>query len=63
MAGKGQPAAVDLQRQWRPAVDGTFNSGVLSPGESFDHVFTATGALNYRDTVFGTLRGTVTISE
>lgn len=45
------------------AVDGTFDSGVLTPGESFDHVFDATGALNYRDTVFGTLRGTVTITE
>lgn len=38
---------------------GLFNSGLLSPGNSFAYSFFAAGTFQYRDPAFGQMRGTV----
>jgi plastocyanin len=43
------------------AYDGSFDSGALQPGESFEHTFTNAGLVAYHCGVHTTMRGTIDV--
>lgn len=44
------------------AVDGSFDSGPIGPGEAFGHVFDTPGTFAYQDTMTPALAGTITVT-
>ena len=47
----------------RDGPDGTFDSGQIKPGETFSHVFKATGTFGYFCTVYPWMSGIITVDD
>jgi plastocyanin len=73
---KFKPAEVTIQagdtvvwvnnddREHRVAADdGSFKSGPLASGKSYEHTFTAAGRVRYGDELYGRMHGTIVVEK